>query len=48
MKSIPDLLNWLTVHKPKKATGIYITADGITFGYRTNPDKYPENFLRLW
>lgn len=31
--------------RPKNSTGIYITSKGVTYGYRTNEKKYPENFI---
>ena len=34
--------------RPKNATGVYITSIGISFGFRTNPEKFPKNFLLLW
>ena len=34
--------------KPKKVTGVYITSTGISWSYRTNPRKFPKNFVLLW
>ena len=34
--------------KPKSATGVYIGSRGITWAYRTNPRKFPKNFVLLW
>ncbi|KKK62972.1 hypothetical protein LCGC14_2998960 [marine sediment metagenome] len=34
--------------KPKNATGVYITSKGVSWAYRTNPRKFPENFILLW
>lgn len=32
-------------HAPKGATGIYITQQGVRYGFRTNPDKFPYNYV---
>ena len=34
--------------KPKNTTGVYIGGRGVTWGYRTNRRKFPENFVLLW
>ena len=42
------LLQAITKLRPKWATGVYITSTGISFSRRTNPRKFPENFVLLW
>jgi hypothetical protein len=32
-------------NKPKNATGLYITSQGISFGYRSNREKAPKNYF---
>ncbi len=48
LSELHTLWEWLVTHKPSKATGIYVTSVGISFGYRTNIEKMPENYLHLW
>ena len=43
-----NLFAKLVEMKPKNATGVYIGGRGITWAYRTNPRKFPENFVLLW
>ena len=32
-------------YRPEGATGVYVTSQGITWSKRTNPRKFPENFV---
>lgn len=32
-------------HAPKAATGVYITARGVSYAFRTNRKKFPDTFL---
>ena len=38
----------LVLLKPKNATGVYITREGVRWAFRTNPKKFPKNFVLLW
>ena len=35
------------LRKPKRATGFYVTSGNVTWGFRTNAEKFPENFIFL-
>ena len=43
-----NLFQKITDMRPKGVTGVYLTSSGIFFSRRTNPKKFPKNFLLLW
>lgn len=46
-----DRFNWENLGKeiygrrPTRSTGIYVTREGVKYGFRRNPRKYPPNFI---
>ena len=46
-KMVLMVIERMLEHRPKRATGMYLTGTRAVWGYRTNPRKFPKNWISL-